>query len=52
MIVVVVLVVVLLGLLVWRSRRRRVLAGRVAGRPVYQIEPPGRHLGNRKCERL
>lgn len=46
-------VLLLVGLWVWRRRRRAgVLAGRDAERPVYSVEPPGRRMGRLKDGRL
>lgn len=46
-------VLVLVGVLLWRRRRRAaVLAGRVADKPTYMIEPPHRRVGDRRRELL
>lgn len=44
--------VVVFGVALWGYRRRTVLAGRVAGRPTYMVDPPRRRVGKRRQERL
>lgn len=41
-----------LGVAVARRRRKQLLAGLNAAKPVFQVEPPSRRIASRKHEAL